>query len=57
MLFSLVVLRGPVRRGLREGCREGFADGRALKILAQRNGLIVGVDYAEAFEILRLIKI
>ncbi|MDA9602483.1 PIG-L family deacetylase [Flavobacteriaceae bacterium] len=29
----------------------------ALKILAQRNGLIVGVDYAEAFEILRLIKI
>ena len=29
----------------------------ALKILAQRNGLIVGVDFAEAFEILRLIKI
>lgn len=29
----------------------------ALKILAQRNGLLIGVNYAEAFEILRLIKI
>ena len=28
----------------------------ALEILAKRNGLIIGAEYAESFEILRFIK-